>query len=420
MIPLSEKKKTGNVARAVEKEEEKIYGKISKDLEKVGVEQSGFATRASTESGFTAAATLPEHDKGKLRRKVHYSVKSILKQAVSLKASTADSAVIRQRFNDGGRITGMNLIILFMAIIIASVGLNMNSTAVIIGAMLISPIMGTIQLMGFSIATVDSEKFKKAIIGFTFQVVVALIGSTIYFLLTPIKAPTAELLARTKPAIWDVLIATAGGFAGAVATTRKDTTSNVIPGVAIATALMPPLCTCGYSIANGKWNMLLGAGFLFLINMFFIIVSTVLVLLIIEIPEVTDAKPEMRKRMRGALIRNTILILIPSIIMAVYITKESNLETASRTTATRTASTAQVTDQLKILFPEIDSVQVGRVEEEGEDGKVQEKDVAIISLKEELSDKDKARLERYIATIYENQCEVEYRLEEPAAADVKL
>lgn len=248
----------------------------------------------------------------------------------------------------------------------------------------------------------------------------ALIGSTIYFLLTPIKAPTAELLARTKPAIWDVLIATAGGFAGAVATTRKDTTSNVIPSVAIATALMPPLCTCGYSIANGKWNMLLGAGFLFLINMFFIMVSTVLVLLIIEIPEVTDAKPEMRKRMRGALIRNTILILIPSIIMAVYITKESNLETASRTTATRTASTAQVTDQLKILFPEIDSVQVGRVEEEGEDGKVQEKDVAIISLKEELSDKDKARLERYIATIYENQCEVEYRLEEPAAADVKL
>ena len=181
-----------------------------------------------------------------------HRIKDLVRQAFSLKSDTADYDVIADRLDNGGRVSGMNLSILFFAILIASIGLNTNSTAVIIGAMLISPLMGTIQLMGLGIATVNAQKFKKAIVGFLFQVTTAILTSTLYFLISPVKEATSEILGRTSPSVFDILIATFGGLAGIIALTRKDSTSNVIPGVAIATALMPPLCTCGFSIAGGR------------------------------------------------------------------------------------------------------------------------------------------------------------------------
>lgn len=401
--------------RKSEKKQE-IYNKISEDLHLE--EDSGFATRESTGSGFATAKTIPQPEKdkrarrGKLRKQVAYSAKSIFKQAVNIRDTTADYDTIRTRITEGGQVTGTNLIILLLAIIIASVGLNMNSTAVIIGAMLISPLMGTIQLMGLSIATVDGQKFKKAILGFLFQVVTALAGSSIYFLITPIKTATSELLARTQPTIWDVLIATAGGLAGAIASTRKEAASNVIPGVAIATALMPPLCTCGYSIANGHWNMLLGAGFLFIINMFFILVSNVIVLYILEVPEVGDADPKLKKRMKNALIRNAIIILIPSIIMAVYVTKQSNNTDAadSNPVTPRAVSTLETNDELKVLYPEIQRVQVGQVEEKGEDGELTKENVVILTLRAPLTRRDTVRIRHWVNRVYSDNYLIEYRM----------
>ncbi len=382
-------------------------------------EDSGFATRAATETGFTTTETLREPElnpkvrRGKLRKRVAYSAKSIFRQAVSIRSTTADYDTIRTRITDGGQVTGTNLIVLLLAIIIASVGLNMNSTAVIIGAMLVSPLMGTIQLMGLSIATVDGQKFKKAILGFSFQVLTALIGSSIYFLITPIKTATSELLARTQPAIWDVLIATAGGLAGAIATTRKEPSTTVIPGVAIATALMPPLCTCGYSIANRHWNMLLGAAFLFIINMFFILVSNVIVLYILEVPEVADADPKLRRRMRNALIRNAIIILIPSIIMAVYVTKQTNsVESADSNPLTpRAVSTLETGDQLRVLYPEIQRVQIGQVEEQGDDGQLTKENVVFITLDQPISRKDEQRIRRWVNGSYDENYLIEYRIQ---------
>ncbi len=408
---------------ALRKQNDEMLEELAKDFDlEVHKEEGPFATRSSGSSEFaTAAFTTPQEEKtyrGQLQHKVHYHAKDILKQIFSLKRDTADYDTIRTRISEGGMVTGTNLAILLCAIVIASVGLNMNSTAVIIGAMLISPLMGTIQLMGLSIATADAQKFKKAIIGFSFQVLTALLGSTIYFALTPIKTVTSELLARTSPTVWDVLIATAGGLAGAIATTRKDATSNVIPGVAIATALMPPLCTCGYSVATAHWNMLGGAAFLFTINAFFILVANVLVLYILEVPEVSDAKEETKSRMRKALIRNGIIILIPSIILAAYVTKQTNTQEAadSAPVTPRTVSTAEVTDQLKILFPEIAHVQVGQIEETDASGTTQKKNIMVLTLKEELAEEDQERLEQWIYRVYDDSYIIQYELQEVPAA----
>ena len=246
-----------------------------------------------------------------------YRLKDLVKQAFSLKGDTADYDVLKSRLDAGGRVSGMNLSILFFAILIASIGLNTNSTAVIIGAMLISPLMGTIQLMGLGIATADMMKFKKAMTGFVFQVTTAILTSTIYFWLSPLKEATSELLGRTSPSVYDILIATFGGLAGIIAMTRKDTTSNVIPGVAIATALMPPLCTVGYSLANHHWSMMGGAFLLFIINTMFILVAAVTILIVLRVPQAEAATPKLRTRMLRALVRNATIVLVVTVLLTV-------------------------------------------------------------------------------------------------------
>ena len=206
-------------------------------------------------------------------------MKEKIKEIFSISNDIADYKEIRERIVGGSSVTGTNLCILMLAILIASIGLNMNSTAVIIGAMIISPIMGTIQAMGYGVAASDIRQFKKAGIGFLFQIIICLITSTLYFKLSPISTETSELLARTQPNVWDVMIASCGGLAGIIGVTRKEK-SNVIPGVAIATALMPPLCTCGYGIAHNNLRISLGAGYLFLVNADFILITSMLVLII--------------------------------------------------------------------------------------------------------------------------------------------
>ena len=182
-------------------------------------------------------------------------------------------------------ISGSNMWILIMAILIASIGLNMNSTAVIIGAMLISPLMSGILTMGYSLATSDLTMLRKAFTSFGTQVVISLIASTVYFSLTPLKVPTSEMIARTSPTLWDVLIALLGGIAGAIGNTRREK-GNVIPGVAIATALMPPLCTAGYGLATMQPRFIFGAFYLFCINTLFIMLSTASVTKLMGIPSV--------------------------------------------------------------------------------------------------------------------------------------
>ncbi|MDD6262063.1 MAG: DUF389 domain-containing protein [Clostridiales bacterium] len=222
-------------------------------------------------------------------------------------------------------IQGSNMWILIMAILIASIGLNVNSTAVIIGAMLISPLMSGILTMGYSLAVRDLDMLKKALGRFGTQVAISLAASTLYFIITPLDAPTAEMIARTSPTIWDVLIALFGGIAGIIGNTRKKK-GNVIPGVAIATALMPPLCTAGYGIATLQPRFIFGALYLFLINTMFIALSAAEVSVILRVPIHKNISPKRQKRINRIIGAITIVVVIPSLFIGAYTVYSSVME----------------------------------------------------------------------------------------------
>lgn len=225
---------------------------------------------------------------------------------------------------------GTNLWILVFAILVASVGLNMNSTAVIIGAMLISPLMGPINGIGYSIATYDSILFRQAVKNFSFAVLAGLIASTAYFAISPISTAHSELLARTSPTIYDVLIAFFGGMAGIVAITSKKK-GNVIPGVAIATALMPPLCTAGYGLATAQFTYFFGALYLFTINTVFIALSALLISQILKLPIRGTIADSQKKRINQMISFVLTLVLIPSIYFGYnLVQKEKFTERAAR------------------------------------------------------------------------------------------
>jgi uncharacterized hydrophobic protein (TIGR00271 family) len=190
---------------------------------------------------------------------------------------------------------GFNVWILILAIYIASIGLNVNSTAVIIGAMLISPLMGPIMGVGLSVGINDSSNLKRSLRSLAIAVAVSLATSALYFAITPLGEAQSELLARTRPNVLDVFIAFFGGLAGILAGSRKEK-SNVIPGVAIATALMPPLCTAGYGLGTGQWTFFIGAFYLFLINATFISIATFLVVRYLRFPSVSASNERSEKR----------------------------------------------------------------------------------------------------------------------------
>ena len=221
---------------------------------------------------------------------------------------------------------GMTVFILACAIIIASVGLNLNSIPVIIGAMLISPVMGPILGFGLGLATNDTTLVRDALKNFLIMVGISIIASAIFFLLSPLSpSQKTELLARTNPTIYDVLIALFGGAAGMFATSRKEG-GTVIPGVAIATALMPPLCTIGYGLAHLDPKFIFGALYLFIINSIFIALATFLVAKYLRFPSVF-AEDEARRRKASRIIGVImVIIIVPSIISAINIVRETNFE----------------------------------------------------------------------------------------------
>lgn len=210
---------------------------------------------------------------------------------------------------------GANLWILACAIVIASVGLNVNSTAVIIGAMLISPLMGPIVGAGFALGTYDFGLLKKSLKNLLIATLVSLLVSFLYFSLSPFKEAQSELLARTSPNIYDVLIAFFGGMVGVIAITRVEK-GNPIPGVAIATALMPPLCTAGYGLAIGSLSYFGGAMYLYMINCFFICISTFLIVKFLKYPSVSFLNEGKKRRITRTITLLILIMIVPSFYLA--------------------------------------------------------------------------------------------------------
>ena len=219
--------------------------------------------------------------------------------------------------------SGANAWMLFCSIMIASIGLNLNSQAVIIGAMLISPLMSPILGIGLGVATNDKDALKHALMHFGAAIIIALIASTFYFLITPLDEFTPQIAARTEPTFLDVLIAIFGGVAGIISIARKDI-STTLPGVAIATALMPPLCVAGYGLANGNFDIALKAFYLFFLNSFFVAFTTYMILRIMNFPHKVYATKKERRKNLAFIMFFSILALIPSFLIFKSVFQEYN------------------------------------------------------------------------------------------------
>lgn len=273
-----------------------------------------------------------------------------LERLFSLRRDQDDPDVIDADIRAGSDPVGANLWVLFFAILIASVGLNVNSTAVIIGAMLVSPLMGPIQAMGYGAAVQDLPLIRNGARTLGIFTGVSLVTSTLYFAVSPLAQPGSELLARTTPTLWDVLIAAFGGAAGMVAATRKDV-SPVIPGVAIATALMPPLCTVGFGLANRRWDMVAGAMYLFLINGMFIAFATLLITRMLGLPLRGSVEPRTRARHRMGIAVGIVIVVAPSVWLAYRFVGNEVFEGAAK----RVAQLLQADPQVSIVAQQIDA-----------------------------------------------------------------
>mgnify|MGYP002623396661 CR=1 FL=1 len=252
------------------------------------------------------------------------SVKKQWREITSV-SGELDTAAATEKIRGGIYMRGTTIWILVCSIVIASVGLNVNSIPVIIGAMLVSPLMGPIFGMGLSLCINDRSLFGDAIKNFLVMVLVSLLSSFLYFKLTPLKmANPTELLARTSPTIFDVFIAFAGGIAGMLEQSRKDR-GTVLSGVAIATALMPPLCTAGFGLASGNMHYFFGALYLFLINTVFILIAAYLTASYLHFEKVGE---DNRRSRRFRTFSYIILaaIIIPSIFSAIAMIRRNNIQ----------------------------------------------------------------------------------------------
>ena len=216
--------------------------------------------------------------------------------------------------------------ILICSILVASIGLNTNSIPVVIGAMLISPLMGPILGVGLSIAINDIDTLKTSLISLGTMILLSVLTSFVYFWIFDINADTSELFARTRPDIREILIAFFGGLALIIATTKKGTIATVIYGVAIATALIPPLCTAGYGIAVGDLNYFLGAMYLFIINTIFIALATFIVTKFLKFPMINYVDSIKRKRISRFATLAAIIVMIPAVWTFVNVVNESNFK----------------------------------------------------------------------------------------------
>ncbi len=252
----------------------------------------------------------------------------VLKSIFSIKEGLVSYADVVKEAKEGVGMTGYNVWILMCSIAIASVGLNINSTAIIVGAMLISPLMGPIRGIGFGVGINDFTLLVRSIKNLGITVGVSLAVSFFYFLISPIDTITEQLLIRTEPTFLDVVIAFVGGLAGVIAVVKgkKDT---VIPGVAIATALMPPLCTAGYGLAVGKFNYFFGASYLFLINSVLIALSTLLIIRYFNFPKREYLDPKIETKVKTYIVLFMLVVVAPSGYLFYRMTKKSIFESNS-------------------------------------------------------------------------------------------
>ena len=257
--------------------------------------------------------------------KIKQLVKTIWDDVFSLKGYVEGESQIEDEIRQGITFRGSQAYILVFAILVASLGLNTNSTAVIIGAMLISPLMGPIIGIGLAIGINDFDLLRRSGRNLLIAAAISVAASTVFFLISPVAEGHSELLARTQPTIYDVLIAFFGGAAGIVGMSARSK-GNVVPGVAIATALMPPLCTVGYGIATWQPDYFLGASYLFIINSIFIALATYIGVKLLRFSTVKAQDPARARRVRRWVYTIAVLALLPSIYLTYTMIRQNTFE----------------------------------------------------------------------------------------------
>jgi uncharacterized hydrophobic protein (TIGR00271 family) len=292
-----------------------------------------------------------------------FSIRSFLNEYLDLRKDKDNELATVDSIRKGVEFKGATLWILIFAIFIASLGLNVNSTAVIIGAMLISPLMGPIMGIGLSVGLNDFALMKRSFKSFLITTAFSVATSTLFFLIAPVTGSQSELLARTSPTIYDVFIALMGGLAGVVALSTKEK-GNVIPGVAIATALMPPLCTAGYGLATGNLFYFLGAFYLYFINTVFISLATFLGVRVMHFTRKEFVDKAREKRVRQYIIIVVVATMCPAIYLTYSIVKNTLYEAAANHFISEQLNFAKAQVLNRTISPDKKEVRVVLVGEE--------------------------------------------------------
>lgn len=333
-----------------------------------------------------------------------------IKGFFNLNAGRARHRTIRKRISEGTRIDGIHVCQLVAAMLIASIGLNINSVEAIIGSMLICPLMGSVLGMAYGVATLNRAYLKESCAGLVVQIVLCLITSTLYFALSPLSNTTSELLTNFSATVWDVVIAFVGGFVGALAYSRKEEPSTLIAGVAVATSLMPPLCSTGFGMASGNWSLAFAAFYKFVINVVFIGFGAELVLVWLRLPlqydldgdgVVTDEEraqvTEQSESMRRRVLICSLLIALPCLYYSAILVRQSIEETGTVFEVTDTYKTQETTYELQAICPGLVSYRIGEEDSfDTREKKLKQRVVATVETSKKLGKTKRMEVEALI------------------------
>lgn len=334
-------------------------------------------------------------------------VQKFVCRTFNIREGRAPYHVIRKRFVNGARLTGTHLCILIVAMVIACIGLDTDSDIAIVGAMLICPLMGSVLAIAYGVATVDRALMRDALGGLVLQMAFCLITSTIYFVLSPVAGMTPALVDNSGPTIWHLMLALVGGFAGGLGNSRDQEPATVISGVAVATALMPPLCAAGYGLAASNAGVFLGALYEFGINVVFIALSAAVVLLLLHTPlkrdlnddgVVTEAEDELVRaeshKIRWRIMLGTAIFAIPCVILTGNMLTTAEEQAAGATDYYDAAETAR---ELAVVCPGFQKYTVGMEVTNTTDGNEDEpKLTARVTTKKELNAHERTTAEKLI------------------------
>lgn len=330
---------------------------------------------------------------------------NFLRRTFNIREGRAPYAVIRKRFVNGARLDGTHLCILIVAMLIACIGLDTNSDIAIVGAMLICPLMGSVLATAYGVATLDRHLTLEAVAGLAVQMALCLVTSTIYFRLSPIASTTAALVDNSTPTVWDLAIALAGGFAGGLGNSRNQEPATLISGVAVATALMPPLCAAGYGVSIADASFFLAALYEFGINVVFIALAAETVLLALRVPLHRDLNddgivdPEeawltdkLSRRVRRCVVVGTIIFAIPCLAFTA-----GSIGTASEGVEDGYGVT-ETTRELQAILPGFEGYTVGVdvSSTSGDEGYVERETVARVTTSEPLDEHSRETAEKLI------------------------